>query len=209
MADDVTLPGTGKLVATDELPGGRHAQVVKVAHGQDGDATPVAGTAGALHARTVPTLVSFQGALANVTMDPGDAYADMDCVGDPLDMGDVVADAAAAVAGFRLHALVVVDLDSVLVDPLVVYALLDPTADEADNDPLAPSAGMIAGLELVRMFQYPGPGPTVWALAPADRGIMLGAIPSLDGWLQVVTQGAGGPFTTTDPVQVSGILEAM
>lgn len=30
MADDVTLPGTGKIVATEELSGNRHAQVVQI-----------------------------------------------------------------------------------------------------------------------------------------------------------------------------------
>lgn len=35
MADDVTLPGTGEVVATDEI-GGRQFQLVKMVHGADG-----------------------------------------------------------------------------------------------------------------------------------------------------------------------------
>ena len=42
MADNVTLPATAEVVATDEV-GGRHFQRVKVSHGEDGvalDASP-------------------------------------------------------------------------------------------------------------------------------------------------------------------------
>lgn len=35
MADDVTLPGTGEVVATDDI-GGRQFQLVKMVHGADG-----------------------------------------------------------------------------------------------------------------------------------------------------------------------------
>lgn len=35
MADNVTLPGTGEVVATDDI-GGRQFQLVKVVHGADG-----------------------------------------------------------------------------------------------------------------------------------------------------------------------------
>lgn len=35
MADDVTLPGTGEVVATDDI-GGRQFQLVKVVHGANG-----------------------------------------------------------------------------------------------------------------------------------------------------------------------------
>jgi hypothetical protein len=40
VADDVTLPGDGAVVATDEVAG-RHYQIVKQAFGADGSATPV------------------------------------------------------------------------------------------------------------------------------------------------------------------------
>jgi hypothetical protein len=40
MADDVTLPGDGAVVATDEVAG-RHYQIAKMAFGADGTATPV------------------------------------------------------------------------------------------------------------------------------------------------------------------------
>lgn len=40
MADDVTLPGAGDVIATDDV-GGRHFQLVKLASGADGTATPV------------------------------------------------------------------------------------------------------------------------------------------------------------------------
>lgn len=40
MADNVTLPGAGDVVATDDV-GGAHYQIVKIASGADGTATPV------------------------------------------------------------------------------------------------------------------------------------------------------------------------
>lgn len=40
MADDVTLPGTGAVIATDDV-GGRQFQVIKPAFGADGSATLV------------------------------------------------------------------------------------------------------------------------------------------------------------------------
>lgn len=43
MADNVTLPGAGDVVATDDV-GGRHFQLVKLASGADGTATPVTTT---------------------------------------------------------------------------------------------------------------------------------------------------------------------
>jgi hypothetical protein len=45
MADDVTLPGTGAVVATDEVSS-RHFQLVKAAYGADGSATLVAANTG-------------------------------------------------------------------------------------------------------------------------------------------------------------------
>jgi hypothetical protein len=41
MADNVTLPGTGAIVATDELAGGLHVQYVKLGIGGDGVLSPV------------------------------------------------------------------------------------------------------------------------------------------------------------------------
>lgn len=41
MADDVDLPGVGTTIATDELSGGRHAQLVKIISGEDGASTPL------------------------------------------------------------------------------------------------------------------------------------------------------------------------
>lgn len=38
MADDVTLPGTGAVVATDDIGGGRQAQLMKLLDGTDGSA---------------------------------------------------------------------------------------------------------------------------------------------------------------------------
>ena len=40
MADDVTLPGDGSVVATDEV-GGRHYQLVKLVVGGEGEAEPL------------------------------------------------------------------------------------------------------------------------------------------------------------------------
>jgi hypothetical protein len=44
MADDVTLPGVGTTVATDDIGGNRQAQIIKVAAGQNGSALPVDAT---------------------------------------------------------------------------------------------------------------------------------------------------------------------
>lgn len=41
MADDVTLPGTGAKVVTDEHATRGHMQLIKIAYSADGDATPV------------------------------------------------------------------------------------------------------------------------------------------------------------------------
>ena len=41
MADDVTLPGDGAVIATDDV-GGRQFQIVKQAYGADGEATQLA-----------------------------------------------------------------------------------------------------------------------------------------------------------------------
>ncbi len=43
MADDVTLPGTGAVVATDDVGGGRQIQIVKLDVGAGGASTPVVG----------------------------------------------------------------------------------------------------------------------------------------------------------------------
>ena len=40
MADDVTLPGDGAVIATDDV-GGRQFQLVKLAYGGDGEATQI------------------------------------------------------------------------------------------------------------------------------------------------------------------------
>ena len=40
MADDVTLPGDGAVIATDDV-GGRQFQIVKLAYGGDGEATQI------------------------------------------------------------------------------------------------------------------------------------------------------------------------
>lgn len=45
MADNVTLPGEGSQIATDEVAG-RHLQIIKVAFGADGAATLVDSGAG-------------------------------------------------------------------------------------------------------------------------------------------------------------------
>ncbi len=45
MADDITLPGTGSIVATDEGAGSRHAQLVKLAVSADGSLTLLPGDA--------------------------------------------------------------------------------------------------------------------------------------------------------------------
>lgn len=55
MADDVTLPGAGAVVATDEVAG-RHFQIVKLAAGADGAADPVTSAN--------PLPVAVQGSLA-------------------------------------------------------------------------------------------------------------------------------------------------
>jgi hypothetical protein len=44
MADDVTLPGDGSVIATDDV-GGRQFQLVKMAYGADGEANPVSADA--------------------------------------------------------------------------------------------------------------------------------------------------------------------
>lgn len=46
MADDVTLPGSGVVVATDDIGSGRQVQLVKPVYGADGSATMVAADAG-------------------------------------------------------------------------------------------------------------------------------------------------------------------
>jgi hypothetical protein len=45
MADDITLPGTGSVVATDDV-GSKHYQIVKVAWGADNSVTQTSATAG-------------------------------------------------------------------------------------------------------------------------------------------------------------------
>jgi len=54
VADDVTLPGDGAVVATDEV-GGRHFQIAKLAFGADGSATPVSS------ANPIPTDIVTEG----------------------------------------------------------------------------------------------------------------------------------------------------
>lgn len=46
MADDVTLPGSGAVIATDDIGSGRQAQLVKQVFGGDGSATMVTASAG-------------------------------------------------------------------------------------------------------------------------------------------------------------------
>ncbi len=45
MADDVTLPGSGAVIVTDDIGSGRQVQVVKAAFGPDGSATMVSAAA--------------------------------------------------------------------------------------------------------------------------------------------------------------------
>lgn len=40
MADDVTLPGTGAVIATDDIGSGRQVQLVKIINGDDGGTSP-------------------------------------------------------------------------------------------------------------------------------------------------------------------------
>lgn len=73
MADDVSLPGTGSTVATDDI-GGRHFQRVKATWGVDGTATDVTATT------PLPTSINasvFQFSTLNVTtsnLNAGDTY---------------------------------------------------------------------------------------------------------------------------------------
>lgn len=83
MADDVTLPGTGAVIATDDVGGGRQIQLVKLDGGGNGVTTPiVAGAQGSVNSLPV---VGPNDEFVTVTVDvtrPADttAYAIDDCI---------------------------------------------------------------------------------------------------------------------------------
>ncbi len=58
MSDDVTLPGDGAAIATDDV-GGRHFQLIKPAFGVDGEATLVSSDAPLPVAESGPLLTLF------------------------------------------------------------------------------------------------------------------------------------------------------
>lgn len=83
MADDVTLPGTGAVIATDDVGGGRQIQLVKLDGGANGASAPLVSGAQA-SANSLP-VVGPNDEFVTVTVDvtrPADttAYAVDDCV---------------------------------------------------------------------------------------------------------------------------------
>lgn len=87
MADDLELPATGATVATDELTGGRHAQLVKLLSGADGSDQPLVFTeTGGIQAGAKTVQV-----LALITPEASGGYDAGDCIGDPVLIEDVPA----------------------------------------------------------------------------------------------------------------------
>ncbi|QIG49558.1 hypothetical protein G5V57_18680 [Nordella sp. HKS 07] len=83
MADDVTLPGTGAVIVTDDVGGGRQIQLVKLDGGANGASAPVVSGAQA-SANSLP-VVGPNDEFVTVTVDvtrPADttAYAVDDCI---------------------------------------------------------------------------------------------------------------------------------
>lgn len=83
MADDVTLPGTGAIIATDDVGGGRQIQVVKLDGGANGASTPF--VAGAQTSGNSLPVVGPNDEFVTATVDvtrPADitAYAIDDCI---------------------------------------------------------------------------------------------------------------------------------
>jgi hypothetical protein len=78
MADDVTLPGDGAVIATDDV-GGRQFQIVKQAYGADGEATQVSTAAPlpmAAYGELIEALEAMRMAIASLTRTIGQAMPD-------------------------------------------------------------------------------------------------------------------------------------
>lgn len=78
MADDVTLPGDGAIIATDEV-GGRQFQIVKQAFGADGEATPVSAVAPLpveVYGELLEALEAMRMAIVSLTRTVGQAMPD-------------------------------------------------------------------------------------------------------------------------------------
>lgn len=75
MADDITLPGTAAVVATDDVGGGRQVQLMKVVDGRDGATNPLAVNAEGEASVSVDDLAAaftkaLGGALDSMAIDP-------------------------------------------------------------------------------------------------------------------------------------------
>lgn len=150
MADDVTLPGTGAVVATDEVDlgsGSAHVQMVKLVDGTDGGTDRIEGSAARGLSVDPRPLVSFVTAtgLAISTS----AYAAKDAVGGLLTFANAVRDTGGT---GRIESLVLVDLasnfaelDLLLFDRSPVADGTSTVTDNAVFDPVDNDLGFFIG----------------------------------------------------------------
>lgn len=168
MADDVTLPGVGTTVATDDIGGGRQAQIIKLADGGNGSAVPVGATdqgggVGALH-------VEPHQKIEKVVLTPvidAVAYTAGDIFGTLLQIPNAVKQAGGS--GY-IQKIVVLD-KSAAQRPILDVVMFDQTMTlQANNQPFAPSDADMAncvGVLPVGAYNTPWPGTATNSIATA------------------------------------------
>lgn len=168
MADDVTLPGTGEIVGTDEVDlggGAVHVQYMKLVDGTEGNTDRIPGTAErGLSVDPRPKTAR----LSDTPTISTSAYAEKDAVGDLLTFSNAV---RASGGSCRIDAVQIVDKDQELADlDLVLFdrSITAPT-DNAVFDPTDAELGNVVATVPITQGHYaefndnavaavPGPG---------------------------------------------------
>jgi len=205
MTDNVTLPGTGTVVASDDIGGGVQAQLVKIADGTSGSSTPVPGSSYGLR---VEPLRRLKVALGTIT-GTGATYVSGDQVGDPLELTNVLRENPNVAGQYTgtIRGLRVVDPGGVLVNPVVWLCAIDPSAlDAGDGNALNPA---FAAAPAFRPCQMVNTGSVsnfkVWEFQGPDSASVISSVDT-SLWVIITTYGAGSAYSSDTPA-VAALIE--
>lgn len=145
MADDVTLPATGAQVATDEVDfggGAAHAQIVKLASGEDGSSARIPGSAA--RGLAVEPRLKIERIAATPTISTT-AYASGDAVGGLLTFSNAARSSGGSI---RLESIQVVDKAQQYAELVLVLfdRSITPPTDNAAFDPTDAELSNVIGV---------------------------------------------------------------
>lgn len=202
MADDVTLPGTGAVVATDEVDmggGAAHVQFLKLVDGTEGGTDPLPGSAA--RGLSVDPRLKVVRLQATPTVSTTPAYTAKDAVGGLLTFAGAV---RASGGTCRVEAVQLVDkgqqmaaLDLVLFD----RSITAPT-DNAAFDPTDTELGYVVAV--VPIGSYADLNDNAVADVPVGRSMVLNGT---DLYGVLVNRGAPTYTSTSDLVVSLTILQ--